>query len=262
MENNYYSAFAVTVRRRMVMAFVCGVLLLVHGAAVYAVGLDLNVTGLFGSTVGVGGNQVAEHELFWTSPKTFADSFSGGGLVTVDIVWTPSLALETGVGFMHSGLEYSTVDGEKYGNGIISVQYNRIQIPVGLQYRYKFKNMMQDSKILITCGVLLSFFSGDQVYKDELTTASSAFLSPSFSQQFYLSLRYMFKLGSGNLIAGISGAIDIAPLSYTINGYTVDVGRSVPVVLELGYSFPILINSATEKENVKKKRVDIYERDD
>jgi hypothetical protein len=227
---------------------------------VYGVGLDLNVSGTFGVTMGIGGAQVEEHEFFWKNPDALLKSFSGGGLVTTDIVFTPAFAIETGAGFMHSEREFMAVDGEKYGNGIVSVQYNRIQIPFGLQYRYRFKDSPDEKKILITGGVLLSFFAGEQVYKDDLTTASSNYLTPSFSQQFFLSVRYVFNLGGGRLITGIRADIDILPLSYTINGYDVDMGRSLPVVLELGYSFPIVINSAVEKENIRKRRVDVYER--
>ncbi len=235
--------------------------LLLYPSHVYGVGLDLNVSGTFGVTMGIGGAQVEEHEFFWKSPDALLKSFSGGGLVTTDIVFTPAFAIETGAGFMHSEREFTAVDGEKYGNGIVSIQYNRIQIPFGLQYRYRFKDSPDEKKILITGGVLLSFFTGEQVYKDDLTTASSNYLTPSFSQQFFLSVRYSFNLGSGRLITGIRADIDIQPLAYTINGYDVDIGRSLPVVFELGYSFPIVINSAVEKENIRKRRVDVYERD-
>jgi hypothetical protein len=234
--------------------------LLLYPSHVYGVGLDLNVSGMFGETLGIGGAQVEEHEFFWKNTDALLKSFSGGGLMTADIVFTPAFAVETGAGFMHSGREFTAVDGEKYGNGIVSVQYNRIQVPFGLQYRYRFKDSPDEKKILVTGGVLLSFLTGEQVYKDELTTASSNYISPSFSQQFFLSVRYLADLGSGRLIAGIRADIDIMPLSYTINGYDVDMGRSLPVVFEIGYSFPIVINSAVEKENIRKRRVDVYER--
>jgi hypothetical protein len=247
-------------KKLLQMSVAAGMYMLVSVSG-YSLGLDLGIHFFGGVTAGFDGAQVDKHPYFFENTDTLLSSLAGGTDVSADIIFSPSLAVNTGLGFMNVGRTFTTVNTNKYANGTVKINYSCFQIPLCLQYRLVLKQTTKETdSLFFTAGPVFSLLTGDQVYKDDKTTSSSTFLQPSFSIGCMLSVEYSHTFGVGNILMGMRVYTDMIPQSYKIGGNVVNAGYGICITPVIGYSIPIMINSAVKIEQEKKRRIDVIER--
>lgn len=221
-----------------------------------AAGFKLNFGLTNGFSECTGGKQVQKNVNFWDDFSEFGHYLDYGGFVTADIIFLKDSDIEIGFEYQRTSLNFLSLDGIKYSNGITNISFSQLKIPV----LYKFSLPLSKTKAIInsldfSAGMNFSFILGEQAYKDELTTDVGNFIHNSFNIGLSAKINYSQKLGQGYFFAGIGCDYNLLPYTYQTSINEVNTGRTFSVSPFIGYTFVIKENDYQARITEQSKRI-------
>lgn len=202
------------------------------------------------------GNTVEKNINFWNKDSKFNQSFSLGGLISCDVIFSERISLESGITFRNTNLNYSTINGDEFGNGNIYLKYSLLQIPVLFKYSIPLKKTTSVIDSLnIAGGLVLDYIAPNQSYRDETTTFVGFFLNPFVNCDIEMDVSYTHKIGTGKAIIGLRTDLSFIPSKYKISGREVKIGNLFSISPFIGYSFILKEDLIQAKKTEKNKRI-------
>ena len=202
------------------------------------------------------GKQVQENKYVWDDLGNVPSYITAGGSITADLVLTQEFSAVAGIRFKNVQLNYITTDGVEYGNDVIHLEYPVLQIPLMAKYSFAINKTTEVIDSLdISGGINLTYISGDQTYKDSLTTDIGKFISPFVNVGVMARAAFSHRIGPGKAFAGLQADFDCIPQGYVIAGRDVIFGNVLSVSPFIGYSFILKEDKGLAKITEKNKRI-------
>lgn len=224
--------------------------------SVFSLGYNVNFELDAGIAECITGDQVKENKNFWEDFENVTDYINAGGMLSVDVVFKQNLSAMVGLEVKNNNLNYLTNDGNEYGNGIVKLNYQTIQLPVMIKYSFPLKKTTDViSSIDVAGGVNVSYILGRQSYKDNITNYVGNFIINPFNVGISARAAFSHKIGPGKAYAGLKTDINLLPQTYTISGRKVNYGRVIFVAPVIGYTFILKEDKGLAKITEKNKRI-------
>ena len=139
---------------------------------------------------------------------------------------------------------------------VINLEYPVLQIPLMAKYSFAINKTTEVIDSLdISGGINLTYISGDQTYKDSLTTDIGKFISPFVNVGVMARAAFSHRIGPGKAFAGLQADFDCIPQGYIIAGRDVNFGNVLSVSPFIGYTFILKEDKGLAKITEKNKRI-------
>lgn len=222
----------------------------------FSLGYNVNFELDAGITEALFSGQVQENKNFWNDIGKTGYYLNYGGAVIADVIFSENLSVQSGFQYKSLQVNYIISEDRVLGNGLTSLRYQIIQIPVLAKYKIVLKKSTEIIDSLdIAGGLNISCIIGNSSYKDEITTYVGNFISPFIDIGFTAKVTFSHKIGPGNAFIGLKGDINFIPQGYTISGRKMSFGNIATVAPVIGYTFVIKEDKRIAKITEKNKRI-------